>query len=123
KWAARTAKVERSAHCEPESFAPPTEVESVPFAASTTEPVVLPAIGEGVVVVSGLPRSGTSMLMQMLAAGGQPVLTDGLREADTDNPLGYFEYEPVKQLHRDARWFQHAEGKAVKIVSPLLPHL
>ena len=59
----------------------------------------------------------------MLAAGGQPVLTDGLREADTDNPRGYFEYEPVKLLHRDARWFQHAEGKAVKIVAPLLPHL
>lgn len=86
-------------------------------------PIDPPEIGQGAVVVSGLPRSGTSMIMQMLVAGGHPVLTDGLRTADADNPLGYFEFEPVKKLHRDARWFQEAEGKAVKIVAPLLPHL
>ncbi len=83
----------------------------------------LPEVGDDVVVVSGLPRSGTSMIMQMLAAGGMPVLTDGQREADTDNPRGYFEYEPVKNLYRNAEWIQEAKGKAVKIVAPLLPHV
>jgi predicted AlkP superfamily phosphohydrolase/phosphomutase/tetratricopeptide (TPR) repeat protein len=108
---------------EPAPFAATAE-EPAPFAATTpAAPVNPPEIGEGVVVVSGLPRSGTSMIMQMLAAGGQPILTDGLREADTDNPLGYFEFEPVKQLHRDAKCLEEAEGKAVKIVAPLLPHL
>jgi tetratricopeptide (TPR) repeat protein len=80
----------------------------------------LPPIDEEVFVVSGLPRSGTSMVMQMLAAGGMPVLTDGLRAADEDNPLGYFEYEPVKALQSDAGWIAQARGKAVKIVAPLL---
>ncbi len=106
--------------------APLTRTASEPasFAATTPAgPIDPPGFGEGVVVVSGLPRSGTSMIMQMLAAGGQPVQTDGLREADTDNPRGYFEFEPVKQLHRDAEWLKEAEGKAVKIVAPLLSHL
>ena len=80
-------------------------------------------MAEEIIVVSGLPRSGTSMIMQMLAAGGVPVLTDGRREADEDNPRGYFEYEPVKNLHRDAAWVRDAVGKAVKIVAPLLPYL
>jgi predicted AlkP superfamily phosphohydrolase/phosphomutase/tetratricopeptide (TPR) repeat protein len=106
----------------PARLAAPAD-ESVPFAATHAGPGDLPEIGEGVVVVSGLPRSGTSMIMQMLAAGGQAVLTDGLREADTDNPLGYLEFEPVKQLHRDATWLNEAQGKAIKIVAPLLPHL
>jgi predicted AlkP superfamily phosphohydrolase/phosphomutase/tetratricopeptide (TPR) repeat protein len=83
----------------------------------------LPDVGDDVVVVSGLPRSGTSMIMQMLAAGGLPVLTDGLREADPDNPRGYFEYEPVKNLYWNAEWLKEAKGKAVKIVAPLLPYL
>jgi len=69
-----------------------------------------------IVVVSGLPRSGTSMLMQMLEAGGMPVLTDGIRAPDEDNPRGYFEIEKVKQLRRDTSWLGQAEGKAVKIV-------
>ncbi len=78
-----------------------------------------------VVVVSGLPRSGTSMLMKMLVAGGCPILTDEIRSADEDNPKGYFEFEPVKDMEKseDRSWLERARGKAVKIVSPLLKHL
>ena len=74
-----------------------------------------------IVVVSGLPRSGTSLMMQMLQAGGMPLLIDGLRPADADNPNGYWEYEPVKRLQQDHSWIPKAEGKAVKVVSAL-PH-
>ena len=76
-----------------------------------------------VIIVSGLPRSGTSMMMQMLDAGGIPPLTDGLRKPDESNPRGYFEYEKAKQLRRDASWLPEARGKAVKIVAQLLPSL
>lgn len=78
---------------------------------------------EGVVVVSGLPRSGTSMLMRMLAAGGLPPLSDGDRPADASNPHGYFEYAPVKRAREDASWLPLAQGRAVKIVSFLAPFL
>ena len=60
------------------------------------------------------------MLMQMLEAGGMPILSDGLREADDDNPRGYLEFEPVKNLFTDASWLIEAKGKAIKIVAPLL---
>ncbi|HEV2447035.1 MAG TPA: tetratricopeptide repeat protein, partial [Candidatus Sulfopaludibacter sp.] len=83
----------------------------------------LPPLKDEVVVVSGLPRSGTSMIMQLLDAAGIPILTDGLRQPDEDNPRGYFEYEPVKELHGDAGWIAQARGKAVKIVAPLLSAL
>src|SRR5262249_58261695 len=76
-----------------------------------------------IVIVSGLPRSGTSLMMQMLQAGGMPLLTDALRPADADNPNGYWEYEPVKRLQQDNSWIPKAEGKAVKVVSALLPYL
>lgn len=76
-----------------------------------------------IVVVSGLPRSGTSMMMQMLEAGGMHVLTDGLRTADEDNLKGYFEYEKVKALKSDRSWLPEAGGKAVKIISGLLRYL
>ena len=76
--------------------------------------------GQPITVVSGLPRSGTSMVMQMLAAGGLEILTDGRRTADAHNPRGYLEFEPVKNLQRDNRWLREAQGKAVKIVAPLL---
>ncbi len=78
-----------------------------------------------VIVVSGLPRSGTSMLMKMLEAGGVEVFTDGVREADEDNPRGYFELEKVKNLQKqtDRRWLREARGKAVKVISQLLPEL
>jgi tetratricopeptide (TPR) repeat protein len=80
----------------------------------------MPSLSESVVVVSGLPRSGTSLLMQLLNAGGLKVLTDELRPADEDNPHGYFEYEPVKNLFKDSNWLLEARGKAIKIVAPLL---
>jgi hypothetical protein len=81
--------------------------------------------GRPIVVVSGLPRSGTSMAMRMLDVGGLPVMTDGIRHADVSNPNGYYELERVKTLegHGDARWLADARGKAVKIISFLLTWL
>ena len=81
--------------------------------------------GDPVVVVSGLPRSGTSMLMKMLEAGGMAVVSDGQRAADDDNPRGYFEDERVKDLARspDKAWLRDARGKAVKVISYLLKEL
>jgi hypothetical protein len=81
--------------------------------------------GRPIVVVSGLPRSGTSMAMKMLEAGGVPVLTDGLRAADASNPNGYYEFERVKELDKggEAPWLSEARGKAVKIISFLLTYL
>jgi tetratricopeptide (TPR) repeat protein len=76
-----------------------------------------------VTIVAGLPRSGTSMLMQMLHAGGLPVLTDGQRTPDSDNPRGYLEFEPAKRLHLDNEWLEQAQGKAVKLVAQLVPNL
>ena len=84
-----------------------------------------PGVERSVVVVSGLPRSGTSMFMGMLAAGGLDVLTDGVRAPDDDNPRGYFELERVKQLQTgmDTAWFRDARGKGVKVISYFLKHL
>jgi hypothetical protein len=76
-----------------------------------------------VTIVSGLPRSGTSLMMQMLAAGGAEVLTDGVRKPDPHNPRGYFELEAVKHTRTDHAWLAQAEGKVVKIVHLLLSHL
>ncbi len=76
-----------------------------------------------VTIVSGLPRSGTSMMMQMLAAGGISPLTDGARRADDDNRKGYFEYEKATQLRTDNSWMPEAKGRAVKIVAQLLNDL
>lgn len=77
-----------------------------------------------VTVVSGLPRSGTSMMMKMLEAGGLVALTDELRTADVDNPKGYYEFERVKKLSQgDTEWLPLAEGKVVKIISALLRFL
>ena len=89
----------------------------------SSHPTSLPQPGEYITIVSGLPRSGTSMLMKMLAAGGLPPLTDGIREADADNPGGYYEFEKVKQLERDTAWLESAKGKAVKVISQLLDQL
>ena len=82
-------------------------------------------LGQPIVVVSGLPRSGTSMAMKMLQAGGLPLVTDGQRQADEDNPKGYLEYEPVKNLARDPdkSWLAAARGQGVKIISTLLREL
>jgi hypothetical protein len=77
-----------------------------------------------VVVVSGLPRSGTSMMMKMLEAGGLPILTDNLRTPDEDNPKGYYEFERVKKLNKgDTAWLRDADGKAVKVISALVKYL
>jgi len=77
-----------------------------------------------IVVVSGLPRSGTSMMMKMVEAGGIPPMTDALRVADEDNPKGYYEFERVKQMDKgDVAWVPEARGKAVKIISALLKYL
>jgi hypothetical protein len=77
-----------------------------------------------IVIVSGLPRSGTSMMMKMLAEGGLPVLTDQIRGADDDNPEGYFELEVVRKLKEgNFEWLQEANGKVVKVISALLEHL
>lgn len=73
-----------------------------------------------VTIVSGLPRSGTSMMMRMLEQGGMGVVVDNLRVADADNPNGYYEFEPVKKTREDASWVERATGKAVKMVYRLL---
>lgn len=77
-----------------------------------------------ITVVSGLPRSGTSMMMKVLDAGGIPPVQDGIRAADEDNPQGYYEFERVKRLDKgDTAWLAEAQGKAVKVISALLKHL
>jgi hypothetical protein len=74
-------------------------------------------------LVSGLPRSGTSLMMQILQAGGIPLMTDGQRAADEDNPEGYWEWKEIKKLPKDPRILEKAQGKAVKVISALLPAL
>ena len=94
-------------------------LSAVPVETAAVDGEVAP-LEESLVVVTGLPRSGTSMFMQMLAAGGLNILTDGLREPDEDNPRGYLEFEPVKNLLKDSKWLLEGRGKVVKIVAPLL---
>jgi hypothetical protein len=73
-----------------------------------------------ITIVSGLPRSGTSLMMRMLEAGGMDVVVDHIRQADEDNPLGYYEFEKVKKIREDASWLDDARGKVFKMVSMLL---
>ncbi len=77
-------------------------------------------LSEEIIIVSGLPRSGTSLMMQMLDRGGIPVVTDQVRVADDDNPRGYYEFEAVKRTKQDSSWLTGARGRAVKLVSSLL---
>ncbi len=77
-------------------------------------------MGREIIVVSGLPRSGTSLMMQMLAGGGVDVVTDNVRRADVDNPRGYYELEKVKRIKEDASWLPDTQGKVFKMVSQLL---
>ena len=81
--------------------------------------------GEPIVVVSGLPRSGTSMLMKMLDEGGMQIMTDSERTADIDNPKGYFEYERVKDLEKetDKSYVSEGRGKVLKVISFLIKDL
>jgi hypothetical protein len=76
-----------------------------------------------VTIVSGLPRSGTSMMMKMLEAGGLEAVTDNIRTADEDNPKGYYELEKVKEMKGDTSWLPEARGKVVKVISALLQDL
>lgn len=76
-----------------------------------------------ITIVSGLPRSGTSLMMQMLQAGGMELLTDGRRIPDEHNPRGYFEHEGVKHSRDNVSWLEQAGGKAVKVIHLLLLHL
>ena len=77
-------------------------------------------VKKNITIVSGLPRSGTSMMMQMLMAGGMGIVTDAIRKADEDNPRGYLEWERVKKLKEDQSWLNECSGKAVKVISMLL---
>jgi hypothetical protein len=117
---ARQMRSRKTARRERISVAERVENAAAPAVAAVGSVEQMPPVAECLVVVTGLPRSGTSMFMQMLAAGGMSVLTDGMREPDEDNPRGYLEFEPVKNLLKDARWLLGGRGKAVKIVAPLL---
>ena len=74
-------------------------------------------------IVSGLPRSGTSLMMQMLVAGGLESMQDDLRPPDEDNPRGYYEWQEIKKLPRNPRLIEKAHGRVTKVVSMLLPFL
>jgi len=76
-----------------------------------------------ITIVSGVPRSGTSMMMQMLKAGGMEIVTDGIRKPDEDNPRGYFELERVKKLNEDNSWIGECQGKVIKVISAFLFYL
>jgi hypothetical protein len=109
----------------PPPAASPAPARSTPPITNHTIPAqqTVPDPEREVVIVSGLPRSGTSMMMQMLAAGGVPAWTDGDRTADDSNPHGYFELTRVLQLPRDQSWLADGCGKALKVVAPLLRYL
>ena len=96
-------------------------VQAAPGPTHEADPDALAATA--LVVVSGLPRTGTSMMMQMLTAGGLDAFTDGARQPDASNPRGYFEHARVKGLARDRAWVPDADGLVVKVVAPLVPYL
>ncbi len=76
-----------------------------------------------ITIVSGLPRSGTSLMMQILKEGGMNLLTDNIREADENNQRGYYEFEKVKKMAIDNSWLVNADGKVIKIIAQLLRFL
>ena len=82
-----------------------------------------PTGDNAITIVSGLPRSGTSMMMQMLVAGGLSIFTDGNRAADENNPKGYFEADLVKGLAKKNKWLHECDGQVVKVVAPVVPFL
>ncbi|WP_138469365.1 alkaline phosphatase family protein [Poseidonocella sp. HB161398] len=103
---------------------PPAHVLPPLAAPPKARPAGLAPAGPGfVTVVSGLPRSGTSMAMQMLAAGGLAAMTDAARAADANNPKGYLEHDRVRRLASENDWLDEARGKALKVVAPLIPAL
>lgn len=95
----------------------PSSMKQIPLFAPVANP------DQVITIVSGLPRTGTSMMMQMLVAGGMKPLTDGNRQADVSNPKGYYEYDKATQLTSDSSWIIQGKGKVVKIVAQLLPNL
>ncbi|WP_309387781.1 alkaline phosphatase family protein [Cerasicoccus frondis] len=98
--------------------------EILPLSSQAPEPFAPPVDPqERITIVSGLPRSGTSMMMQLLTAGGIEALSDNQRIADEGNPLGYFEFEQASELQKNRNWLPRARGKAVKIVAQLLNRL
>lgn len=103
--------------------APAREISAEPGTIETFTAEGPLVLSDTVVVVSGLPRSGTSLMMQMLKAGGLSLTTDGVRTLDDSNPMGYHEDERVKGLAADNAWLSDAKGSAVKIIAPLLKHL
>lgn len=125
---ARQRILERRALGTPEAQHPQEHRDSFGQADETATPLdqqspELPPLAETVVVVTGLPRTGTSMMMQMLAAGGVPVLADEHRPADASNERGYFEHQAAKGLAKDTAWVADAKGQAVKLVAQLIPRL
>ncbi|MCC6587047.1 MAG: MFS transporter [Bryobacterales bacterium] len=113
-WERRGLTAEAAAA--PESAAPESALEPPPELPRLRKRHMTVTHTDFITVVSGLPRSGTSMTMRMLEQGGLPALTDGFRQADEDNPLGYFEFEAVKRLDKDASWLRGAGNKAVKVI-------
>jgi predicted AlkP superfamily phosphohydrolase/phosphomutase/tetratricopeptide (TPR) repeat protein len=106
--------------------APAPAAYAGPAGSQTFDPASLAPARSGVrfaTIVSGLPRSGTSLMMQMLALGGVPPLHDNHRPADSDNPRGYYEFAPAKNLRMDSSWMPHAVGRALKLVAQLVPFL
>ena len=96
---------------------------AAPSAVIRVRTVEMTPASDCLTVVTGLPRSGTSMIMQMLAAGGASILSDEVRGADEDNPRGYFEFASVKDVFKESKWLFDARGKAIKIVIPLVTAL
>jgi predicted AlkP superfamily phosphohydrolase/phosphomutase/tetratricopeptide (TPR) repeat protein len=109
-------ELQANAKCSSVSMSEFAAAMPAPFAATVDRRQII-------TVVSGLPRSGTSLMMQLLVAAGRVALTDGKRSADADNPLGYYEHEKALELAKDDSWIPDARGKVVKIVAQLLPHL
>lgn len=91
--------------------------------AQQAEAIQIPTVSQSITLVSGLPRSGTSMMMRMLSAGGMEIATDNIRKANEDNPNGYYELEKIKQLDEDSSWLKKETGHTIKAISALLPSL
>lgn len=99
------------------------QIDDTPATRTASEPATEKSPPLELLIVSGLPRSGTSLMMQMLAAGGMPIMTDGERKADPDNPEGYYEWEQIKKIRQHPEILRQAEGRAIKVITALLPAL
>jgi predicted AlkP superfamily phosphohydrolase/phosphomutase/tetratricopeptide (TPR) repeat protein len=123
----RARELARGARSEEESRQLMEAVAALPASPASAAPTprwgAAGSSGKEFLIVSGLPRSGTSLMMQMLAAGGVPIMADGARKANEDNPEGYYEWEPIRRLRHSPRVIEQTEGKAVKVVSLLLAAL